>query len=60
MQSSIEVRPLTKRRLTGELYTRDAKIEERLGELSAVSRDELIERISVSRKTDPNYVPSEC
>ncbi|UWR99674.1 DNA-binding response regulator [Phaeobacter inhibens] len=31
-----------------------------MGELSAVSRDELIERISVSRKTDPNYVPSEC
>jgi hypothetical protein len=60
LQSSIEIRPLTKRRLTGELYTRDAKIEERLGELSALSRDDLIERVSVLRRNDPNYVPSEC
>lgn len=60
MLESIQIRPLTKRRLTGELYTRDPKIEARLCELCAMSRDELIERASVSRRNDPNYVPSEC
>lgn len=60
MIESIQIRPLTKRRLTGEPYTRDPQIEERLDELSGLGRDELIERALVSKKTDPNYVHSEC
>ncbi|ACT58373.1 RNA polymerase sigma factor [Hirschia baltica] len=60
MPSCAKIKPLSKRRLSGELYTRDPKIEERLSELSGVARDALIECALVSKKTDPKYVPSEC
>ena len=56
MLESSQIRPLTKRRLTGEPYTRDPKIEERLSELSGLARDELIERTLVLKKMDPNGV----
>ena len=52
--------PLRKRTLTGELYTRDPRIESLLEELSALSRDELVERASISRRSDPDYIPTEC
>jgi len=52
--------PLRKRTLNGDLYTRDPKVEALLVELSALSRDELIERAAISRRTDPRYIPSEC
>jgi len=60
MSEDIKITPLRKRRLTGELYTRDRKIESLLVELSSLSREELIARAAISRRTDPNYIPSEC
>ena len=56
----VVITPLRKRTLSGNLYRRDSKTEALLIELSVLPRDELIERLAVSRRTDPNYVPSEC
>ena len=58
--SEVTITPLRKRTLNGDLYTRDPRIEALLVELCALSRDELIERVAISRRTDPLYVPSEC
>jgi len=52
--------PLRKRRLTGELYTRDPKMEALLVELSSLSRDDMIVRAAISGRSDPSYIPSEC
>lgn len=54
------VTPLRKRRLTGELYARDPKIESLIAELSVLARDELIARAAITKRADPRYVPSEC
>jgi len=54
------ITPLRKRRLTGELYMRDSKLEALLAELALLSRDALIERAAISRRTDPRFIPSEC
>lgn len=54
------ITPLKKKTLGGKLYTRDAKIEALLVELSALSRDDLLKRATISRRADPDYVPSEC
>ena len=54
------ITPLRKRSLKGELYTRDPRIESLLEELSSLSRDELLERASISRHSDPAYIPTEC
>lgn len=54
------VTPLRKRRLSGELYTRDPKIETLIGELAVLPRDALTARAGITRRSDPDYVPSEC
>lgn len=54
------ITPLTKRTIGEKPYTRDPKIEALLAELSALSRDELIERAAITRRGDPRHVPSEC
>lgn len=54
------VAPLRKRRLSGELYVRDRKVEALIAELAALPRDELIGRAAITKRSDPNYVPSEC
>jgi hypothetical protein len=54
------VTPLRKRRLSGELYERDPKIKALVTELAALSRDELIARAAIMKRSDPRYVPSEC
>jgi len=51
---------LRKRRLTGELYGRDPKIEALIGELMVLPRDALIARVEITNRSDPGYVPSEC
>jgi DNA-binding CsgD family transcriptional regulator len=51
---------LRKRTLNGDLYERDPKVEALLVELSALPRDDLIERASISARADSRYVPSEC
>ena len=54
------VAPLRKRRLSGELYERDPKIEALIAELVVLPRDELIARAKITKRLDPGYVPSEC
>ncbi|MGO9357421.1 MAG: DNA-binding response regulator [Xanthobacteraceae bacterium] len=55
------VTPLRKRRLRSEeLYTRPPDIEAKLFELEGLSRDDLLSRVQIRRRDDPNYVPSEC
>lgn len=54
------IAPLRKRRLGGELYKRDAKVELLIAELATLSRDELIVRAAIPRRSDPSYIPSEC
>lgn len=54
------VASLRKRRLTGELYERDRKVEALIAELAALPRDELIGRAAITKRSDPGYVPSEC
>lgn len=51
---------LRKRRLNGELYERDPKVEALIAELGSLPRDELIARAAVTKRSDPTYVPSEC
>jgi hypothetical protein len=54
------VEPLRKQTLDGRLYTRPLEIEKKLQELIDLPRDELAERCSITTKTDPNFIPSEC
>lgn len=54
------VAPLRKRRLTGELYVRDPRIEAAIAELCALPRGELLARAAVTNRSDARYVPSEC
>lgn len=54
------VAPLRKRRLSGELYRRDPKIEALIVELAVLPRDELIARAEITKRSDPGYIPSEC
>lgn len=55
------VTPLRKKRLQSEeSYTRPSNIEAKLVELEGLSRSELLDRIQIRRRDDPNYVPSEC
>ncbi|RWP53613.1 DNA-binding response regulator [Mesorhizobium sp.] len=54
------VTPLRKRRLSGELYKRDQRVEALIAELAALSRDELIARAAIRNRSDPRHVPSEC
>lgn len=54
------VAPLRKRRLSGELYERDPKVESLIGELAALPYKALITKAAVVSRSDPSYVPSEC
>lgn len=54
------IAPLRRTRLDGRLYTRDPKVEAQLGELSVLSRDELLARCLIRNRKDRGYVPSEC
>jgi len=60
MTGDADIVPLTKRRLTGEFYTRVPRVEELLAELTILERDQLIARAAISNRTDPDYIPSEC
>lgn len=59
-KGNADIAPLRKRRLTGELYERDGKVEILIAELAALPRDELIGRAAITKRSDPGYVPSEC
>ena len=55
-----DVTPLRKRRLSGEIYERDPKIEALIAKLAVLPRDELIARAEISKRSDTGYVPCEC
>ncbi|HML44678.1 MAG TPA: DNA-binding response regulator, partial [Hyphomicrobium zavarzinii] len=59
-RSGVVINGLRKRRLSGELYERDPKIEALIAELAVLPRDELIARAGIMKRSDPTYVPSEC
>lgn len=54
------IEPLRKRKLDGSLYTRPAKIEAKLAELSMLSREDLLTRSEITNAIHPAFVPSEC
>lgn len=52
--------PLTKRKQDGTLYERFDTIEAMLVQLAELSRDDLLARAAIRKRTDPGYIPSEC
>jgi hypothetical protein len=54
------VRPLTKVRRSGELYTRPATIETAIDAALGLDRVTLEQRASVTDPNSPGYFPSEC
>lgn len=56
----VTMKPLQKRRLSGELYERDPKVESLIVELASLPRDELTTRAAIMKWSDPGYIPSEC
>ena len=56
----IVITPLRKRRPNGDLYTRVPEIEALLVALSSLSRDELLKRAGIWRRSAPGYISSEC
>ncbi len=52
--------PLTKRKQDGTLYKRFDNIEAMLVQLAELSRDDLLGRAAIRKRTDPRYIPSEC
>ncbi|MFJ6327839.1 MULTISPECIES: DNA-binding response regulator [unclassified Rhizobium] len=55
-----KVKPLTKRRSDGALYTRRSDIEEALAKLVKQSREEIIAALKIRDTSSPLYVKSEC
>lgn len=58
--TEVTIPPLRKRRLSGELYVRDPKVEALIAHLSVLPRDELIARAAIIKRSHPDYIPSEC
>ncbi len=52
--------PLTKRKQDGTLYMRPDNIEALLVHLAELSRDDLLARAAIRKRTDPLYIPTEC
>jgi hypothetical protein len=54
------VTPLRKRTLDGVLYKRVSTVEALLDDLEVLPRADLVARCTISNRSDPAYVPSEC
>lgn len=54
------VRPLTKRKADGELYTRPSRIEGEIRTVSEISPEILQERLNVTKPGTSGYISSEC
>ncbi len=54
------VQPLTKRNKNGELYQRPAEIEAHIEAVSGLSLEALKARLSITKRTSADYLPSEC
>lgn len=59
-QGPAVIPPLRKRTLDGVPYTRDGRVEGILQELHVISREDVLFRLSITNRSDPRYVPSEC
>ena len=51
---------LTKKTGNGDLYFRPSKIEEKLNTLAALPREELLTRVKIRDRQNPDHIPSEC
>ncbi len=54
------LRKLTKLRTDGSLYQRRPQVEALLGQLVELDRYTLVERLKISNRTAPAFVPTEC
>jgi len=54
------IKPLRKRTLEGVTYKRNVSVEKILEELHVLSREEVLTRLSITNRSDPRFVPSEC
>ena len=54
------VRPLTKCRKSGEVYTRQKNVEDEIGEAVALEQAALKQRLQIPNREDPDYLSSEC
>lgn len=54
------LRALTKRRTDGTLYVRRPEIEALLEALVSLDRDSLTDRLSITSRVNPLYIPTEC
>ena len=54
------VKPLTKRRSDGTLYTRRADVEEALARLIEQSREQIVSALKIRDSSSPLYIKSEC
>ncbi|RWD31651.1 MAG: DNA-binding response regulator [Mesorhizobium sp.] len=59
-QGDTAIVPLRKRRLTGEVYERDPKVQALIAELATLSHDALIAKAQITGRSNPAFVPSEC
>lgn len=60
MKTANLVRPLTKRKSDGTLYTRPPRVEAAINAISTVGLAGLLERALISNRKNENYLPSEC
>jgi hypothetical protein len=58
--SDVVATPLRKRRLSGELYERDPKVNALIAELALLPRDGLVARAAITKRSEKAYIPSEC
>jgi len=56
---NLKIRPLTKRKRTGELYERRPEVEAQLPEAVRLLLEDLSERLSIPNKEDPGYLYDE-
>ena len=55
--TNVIIMPLRKKRLSGEFYARDPKVETLLVQLSALSREELIARATITTRSESRLHP---
>ncbi|MGX7703882.1 RNA polymerase sigma factor [Methylobacterium sp. Gmos1] len=56
----VSLRPLTKKRMDGNLYVRRPETTATLVELEVLSREEIVARLAVGRRDAVGYISNEC
>lgn len=54
------VRPLTKRRKNGDIYTRPRIVEDEIDKVVVLEPTALKQRLKIPNREDPDYLSSEC